>query len=74
MARPATTINAELAEPAEKRVLFCVFCGFCVECSCRVAVSISLQPVHYRPDLPDPPDFPTPWIDFSLTLCKIDRT
>jgi hypothetical protein len=29
---PATTINAELAEPAEKTVLFCEFCGFCVEC------------------------------------------
>src|SRR5436309_2921698 len=27
-----TTINAELAEPAEKTVLFCEFCGFCVEC------------------------------------------
>src|SRR6266487_5545924 len=29
---PGTTINAELAEPAEKPVLFCEFCGFCVEC------------------------------------------
>src|SRR5207247_8007258 len=28
----ATTINAELAEPAEKPVLFCEFCGFCVDC------------------------------------------
>jgi len=28
----ATTINAELAEPAEKTGLFCEFCGFCVEC------------------------------------------
>jgi len=27
----ATTINAELAEPAEKDCLLCVFCGFCVE-------------------------------------------
>src|SRR5437867_9121038 len=27
-----TTINAELAEPAEKTGLFCEFCGFCVEC------------------------------------------
>jgi hypothetical protein len=25
-----TTINAELAEPAEKTGLFCAFCGFCV--------------------------------------------
>src|SRR5437016_10687259 len=35
MNRLATTINAELAEPAEKTVLFCEFCefcGFCVEC------------------------------------------
>ena len=29
---PPATINAELAEPAEQQVLFCEFCGFCVEC------------------------------------------
>src|SRR5437867_5058886 len=28
---PATTINAELAEPAEKPVMFCEFGSFCVE-------------------------------------------
>jgi hypothetical protein len=33
----ATTINAELAEPAEKPVLFCEFCGFCVECRASVS-------------------------------------
>jgi len=32
MNRLATTIHAELAEPAEKAVLFCEFCDCCVEC------------------------------------------
>jgi hypothetical protein len=37
-----TTINAELAEPAEKTLsLFCELCGFCVECRAHVAAPVS---------------------------------